>query len=147
MGVPLPVLVAEDEDTDALLLRVAFKQAGVPNELVIARNGEEAIDYLAGKPPYHDRSIYPLPALFLLDLKMPRMTGFDVLEWMAGRPELKYLPVVVLSSSGHKSDVQKALRMGARDYRVKPHDFKQLTALLQEIATLFIGNSSAGECR
>jgi CheY-like chemotaxis protein len=128
-----PILAAEDEETDALLLAMAFKKAGLPNALVIVRDGQEAVDYLAGQPPYADRSRHPLPGLLLLDLKMPRMNGFEVLEWLAARPDFKDLPVVVLSSSAYESDVAKALGMGAREYRVKPHDYKQLTGLLLEV--------------
>ena len=140
----MPILVAEDDPSDVLLLKMAFKQAGLPNALIIARDGQEAIEYLAGDPPYNDRSLHPLPVLLLLDLKMPRMSGHDVLEWMAGHPDLGDLPVVVLSSSAHRSDVEKALQLGAKDYQVKPHDFKQLTRLVQEIVARFIGKNTEG---
>lgn len=139
MAADLPILAVEDEESDALLLRMAFKQAGLPNPLVLASDGQQAMDYLTGEPPYNDRSVHPLPALMLLDLKMPRMSGFDVLEWLAGRPELRQLPVVVLSSSSDASDVKKALQMGARNYHVKPNDFKELKRLLQEIVARWIG--------
>ena len=134
MASHLPILVAEDEQTDALLLRMAFKKAGLPNALVVVGDGQEAVDYLTGEPPYANRLMHPLPGLLLLDLKMPRMSGFDVLEWLAGRPELKQLPVVVLSSSPQESDVAKALRMGARQYHIKPHRLEELTKFVRELA-------------
>ena len=133
-----PILAAEDEETDALLLKIAFKEAGLPNALVLARDGQEAVDYLSGRPPYADRSLHPLPGLLLLDLKMPRMTGFEVLEWLATRPDLKDLPVVVLSSSADQLDIARALRTGARDCREKPHDYRQLTHLLQEVCARWL---------
>ena len=81
-----PILSAEDELTDQLILQAAFKKTGLPNPLVFLQDGQEAVDYLAGRPPYADRGAHPLPGLLLLDLKMPRMDGFDVLTWLAGQP-------------------------------------------------------------
>src|SRR5258706_9347997 len=90
-----PILVAEDEETDAMLLRWAFEKAGVPNPLVVARDGQEAVDYLEGKGDYADRVRHPLPCLLVLDLKMPRMSGFDVLVWVSDRPQFRDLPRMV----------------------------------------------------
>lgn len=127
------ILAAEDEETDCLLLKIALQQAGSSNQLMLVRDGQEAIDYLNGKAPYSNRARYPLPGLLLLDLKMPRLTGFDVLEWLAGRPEFHYLPVVVLSSSALEADIEKARRLGARDYLIKPHSFRSLILMLQQV--------------
>ncbi len=129
-----PILVAEDEETDGLLLRIALKEAGLRNPLVIVRDGQAVVDYLTGAAPYADRVTHPLPGLLLLDLKMPRMSGFDVLEWLASRPDFAHLPAIVLSSSLEEADIQKARQMGARDYLVKPHDYRHLTLALQQIA-------------
>jgi CheY-like chemotaxis protein len=129
-----PVLAAEDDEGDGMLLRLAFKRAGISHPLIVVRDGQEAIDYLNGQPPYDDRVAYPLPALFLLDLKMPRLNGFDVLTWWATRPEFSNLPVVVLSSSSHETDIDNARKMGAREFIIKPHGFTQLTKLLQELS-------------
>jgi CheY-like chemotaxis protein len=128
------ILAAEDEESDALLLRLAVKRAGVPNPMAVVRDGEEAIAYLNGHAPYQDRARYPLPALLLLDLNMPRLNGFDVLSWLAAHPPFKDLPVVVLSASAQDSDIQKARRLGAVDYRVKPTGLDELIALVKEIA-------------
>lgn len=126
-------MAAEDDEGDATLLLLAFRRAEVPHSLIVVHDGEEAIDYLSGNPPYADRSDYPMPALLLLDLKMPRLNGFDVLSWWSERSDLRDLPVVVLSSSSHPSDMAKAKEMGAREYIVKPHGFAQLSKLLQEL--------------
>lgn len=128
-----PVLAAEDDEGDATLLRLAFKRAEIANPLIIVHDGQEAIDYLNGDPPYNDRDRYPIPAMILLDVKMPRLNGFDVLAWWAGRPEFRDLPVIVLSSSSHEWDVTKADAMGAREYVVKPHGFLQLSRLVQQL--------------
>src|SRR5579859_3058779 len=106
------ILAAEDEETDRLLLLIALQQAGLTNPLTFVCDGQEAIQYLAGDAPYTNRAIHPLPGLLLLDLKMPRLTGFDVLEWLACRPELAYLPVVVLSSSSLQTDLDRARQLG-----------------------------------
>ena len=129
-GLPL-VLSAEDEESDALILRRAFKKANVLNSLAIVKDGQEAVDYLSGSDPYSDRSRHPLPGLILLDLKMPRMSGFDVLSWIAKRPDLGSIPVAVLSSSFSDADVRKALQMGAHDYFVKPNGLDQYAPLVQ----------------
>lgn len=126
-----PVLAAEDEESDALILRLAFQRAGVPHPLVIVGDGQEAVDYLTGSPPYTDRTIHPLPGLLLLDLKMPRMNGFEVLAWMGPRPEFKDLPAIVLSSSANDADILMARQMGARDYVVKPHALPDYVKLIQ----------------
>jgi CheY-like chemotaxis protein len=74
------VLAAEDEETDAFILRLAFEKAEVANPLIVVPDGQVAVDYLRGAPPYQDRTVHPLPGLLTLDLKMPRMNGFDVLK-------------------------------------------------------------------
>jgi CheY-like chemotaxis protein len=128
-----PVLSAEDEESDAIILRLACRKAKLPHPLVIVRDGQEAVNYLAGTGRYAERALHPLPALILLDLKMPRMDGFDVLAWLAARPEFKNLPAVVLSSSSDESDIKKARRLGARDYFIKPHVLNDLVAIVREL--------------
>lgn len=134
----LPVLAAEDEESDVFILRLAFERAGVPNPLLVVRDGQEAVDYLQGHAPYTERLIHPLPLLLLLDLKMPRLNGFDVLAWLATRPELSYLPVVVLSSSTLDFDMLKARQLGARDYFFKPTQLSQFVRVIQEIRTRWL---------
>lgn len=128
-----PVLAAEDEESDALLLQLAAEKAGLAHPLVIVGDGQEVVEYLAGQPPYDDRSLHPLPALLLLDLKMPRMSGFDVLEWLAARAAFRDLPAVVFSSSSYESDVLKAKQLGALDYFVKPHSRADYVKILQHL--------------
>jgi len=136
------VLAAEDEETDALLLRLAFEQARLPCELIVARDGEEVVRYLNGEGPYSDRVRYPMPSLVLLDLKMPRMDGFDVLTWMAEHPHFNEVPALVLSSSTHETDIERARRLGARDFLVKPHAFVELVQLVQAVYARFVGAMS-----
>src|SRR5947209_4561847 len=91
------ILLAEDEETDVILFRLALQTAGLLYPVAVARDGQEAIEYLSGEAPYSDRETNPLPALVVLDLKMPRMTGFDVLSWLGTQSDLRQIPAVVLS--------------------------------------------------
>ena len=131
-----PILAAEDEESDRLILELAFQRAKLPYPLVIVRDGQEAVDYLSGKGRYADRSAHPLPALLVLDLKMPRMNGFDVLAWLARQQDFKRIPVVVLSSSADELDVNKARQLGAREYFVKPHRLDELIKMMHQMMTL-----------
>ena len=130
---PRPILAAEDEESDRLILELVYQRANLPPPLVIVRDGQEAVDYLSGTGRFADRSVYPLPGLLLLDLKMPRMNGFDVLSWLETQPQFKALPAVVLSSSSDDSDIKKARQLGAREYFVKPHKFDDLVKIVHQI--------------
>src|SRR5215213_4835322 len=96
------VLIAEDDPSDVFFLKRAFGLAGVPAVLTFVRDGQEALHYLDGESRYADRKAFPLPDLMLLDLKMPRLDGFDVLNWLRQQPGLKRLLVTVLTSSDQR---------------------------------------------
>jgi CheY-like chemotaxis protein len=127
------VLAAEDEASDAYILQLAFEEAKVANPLIIVGDGEEAVNYLSGIGCYADRAAHPLPGLITLDLKMPRMNGFDVLTWLRARPEFNHIPAVVISSSSEDADIQAARRLGARDYFVKPHRLGEFINIVQAL--------------
>jgi CheY-like chemotaxis protein len=127
------VLIAEDDPSDVFLLQRAFAAAEVPATLHVVRDGQEAIDYLEGQDGFSDRSTYPLPDLILLDLKMPRMNGFDVLGWLRQKPGLKRLLVTVLTSSDQPKDINRAYDLGANSYLVKPHGSNDLTELVKRV--------------
>lgn len=128
-----PLTVVEDEESDALLLRLALEEAQIPNKLILLRDGQDLITYLDGQSPFNDRLEFPLPGLVLLDLKMPRVDGFMVLSWLATRPDLRHIPTVVFSASICESDRKKALELGASDYLSKPSHFKILVAMLRAL--------------
>lgn len=129
-----PVLVAEDEEADVLFLRYAFNAAEIQNPLVAVGDGREVLKYLLREAPYDNADLYPAPVLLLLDLKMPLMTGFEVLDWLRQHQEFKTFPVVVLTSSDHELDRTKALELGASEYRVKPSGLRNLTTVVQELS-------------
>jgi CheY-like chemotaxis protein len=127
------VLIAEDDPSDVFLLKRAFSLAQVPATLHFVRDGQEAIDYLEGEDAYNDRAIYPLPDLMLLDLKMPRLNGFDVLSWLRRQPGLKRLLVTVLTSSDQPDDINRAYDLGANSYLLKPHNSSHLSDLVAQV--------------
>jgi len=137
------ILVAEDEASDVEILRLALKQAGLSNPLAVTSDGQEAISYLKGEGPFNDRCKHPLPELLILDLKMPRLTGFDVLAWLRNHPEFQSLPAVVLSSSSHEQDMAKARALGAREYHVKPTSLHELATIIQQLADRWLQRSDA----
>jgi len=116
-------MLAEDLEDDILLIRTAFRKGNILNPLQVVRDGEEAIAYLQGEGKYANRLEYPLPDLLLLDLKMPRLDGFQVLRWIREQPGLRNLPVVVLTSSEQMRDVNEAYKLGANSFLVKPLEF------------------------
>jgi CheY-like chemotaxis protein len=120
MDTPLRILVAEDELSDVMLPRMAFAKALVKVPIYFARDGQEVMDYLEGKPPFDNPVEHPLPNLLLLDLKLPRVSGFEVLEWLRGHRTLSRLLVVVFGESRQPADVARAYSLGANSYIVKP---------------------------
>ncbi len=127
----LPILLVEDDANDVVLLERAFRKAGLRETLHIARDGREAIDYLSGNRQYQNRERFPLPFLMLLDLKMPGIDGFEVLEWARSESSLRRLLIVVLTSSNLQSDVDRAYELGANSYLVKPVGFQEMVNLVQ----------------
>ena len=129
------ILLAEDLDNDVVLIRRAFQRAGFTNLIKVVRDGEEAIAYLSGTGEYANRDEYPLPDLILLDLKMPKVGGFEVLQWLRRQPEIAGIPVVVLTTSDEITDVNRAYDLGANSFFVKPSDFENyanLAAIIRE---------------
>jgi CheY-like chemotaxis protein len=139
------ILLAEDEEDYVLLIRRAFSQANIPNPMHVVWNGQEAISYLKGEGKYSNREEYPLPDLFLLDLKMPRVNGFEVLQWLRQQPGLATLRVLVLTSSDQIRDVNEAYRLGANSFLVKPIDFEDFTQLSRLIQDFWLKASKTPE--
>jgi CheY-like chemotaxis protein len=121
------ILVVEDRDDDILLIRRAFEKARLSNPLHFVRDGEEAVIYLRGEGIYSSRAEHPLPDLILLDLKLPKMDGFELLKWIREQPGIRALPVVVLTSSDQIRDVNRAYQLGANSFFVKELDWAHLT--------------------
>jgi len=127
------ILLAEDDPNDVLLIQRAFQRTLVANPVQVVRDGEEALAYLKGEDPFSDHERHPLPVLMLMDLKMPRKTGLEVLEWVRQQPGLKRLPIIVLTSSNQSPDINRAYELGANSYLVKPAGFDSLLELVKNL--------------
>lgn len=123
------ILLADDSSDDLFLLRTAFKSARLVNPLREVHDGEAAIAYLGGAPPFDDRASFPLPGLLLLDLNMPKRDGFQVLEWVRRQPVLRRLTVIVLTASLREEDLDRAFDLGASAFLVKPGSLDGLVAM------------------
>ena len=138
MSESVTVLLAEDNVDDVILTQIAFKKARLANPLEIVRDGVDAIGYLKGERQYADRKRYPFPMLLLLDLRMPKVTGFEVLTWLRDNPTLKHLPVAVMTSSADEPDVDRAFELGADSYLIKPPNAEALLALVQRLKAYWL---------
>jgi CheY-like chemotaxis protein len=127
------VLVAEDNPDDALLLRRALEKAGIRARVQIVADGEELLLYLQGRGTYGNRALSPLPSLIILDLKMPRKTGLEVLEWLNCNRDISIVPTIVLSASNLENDVRAAYHLGANTYFVKPSTFDELVDTMRTV--------------
>ena len=127
------ILLVEDDQNDVLLVKRAFKKANNVNNIQVVNDGEAAIAYLDGDGEYQDRNKYPLPIMILLDLKLPKKSGHEVLAWRQGKPVVRRIPVVVLSSSNRSEDVNRAYDLGANSYLNKPMSFDDLVTMVKEL--------------
>jgi CheY-like chemotaxis protein len=143
---PKVILVAEDEANDRFFINRAFRDCGAGHRVIFVTDGEQAIHYLAGQPPFDDREQFPLPALLIVDVKMPRMTGFDVIVWVRAHPEWQCLPVLVLSSSTLEQDVQRAYELTANTYLAKPPTYTTLTKAVEELCQYWFMRSQLPRC-
>ena len=132
------ILLAEDNNDDVFFIQRAFEKARVANPLRRVRNGEEAIEYLQGNGIYSDREQYPYPCFLLLDLKMPKVDGFEVLEWIQTHPEHKDLPIVVLTSEKEDPLVRKAYDLGATALFKKTPNFEDMVKLVEGLHSYWL---------
>jgi DNA-binding response OmpR family regulator len=127
------VLLIEDEETEARLVQIAFNRIGLRNSMRWVASAEEALSYLSGQGIFSDRKLYPLPQLILLDLKMPSKSGFDVIPKVRKQKSFRDIPIIILSSSSYKPDIERALNLGADEYIVKPLDIRELENHLKDL--------------
>jgi len=134
------VLHIDDDPNDSELLEAALRKAAAGFTLHTVADGEEAMAYLNGQGRYADRTRFRIPSLVLLDLKMPRATGFEVLKWIRGHTLFGNVPVIILSGSQCKDDVNAAYSAGANSYLVKPLGFAELVKLVKEIKSSWLSS-------
>ena len=131
---PKTILLVEDNDDDVFFAMRAFNTAGTVAPILRAEDGRSAIEYLSGKGPYSERAKFPLPHVVLLDIKLPFLTGFEVLQWIREESSNPGVPVVMFTSSNQECDIEKAYALGANAYLVKPSqadNFSDLAALIK----------------
>jgi len=132
------LLLVEDDANDVFLIKRAFKRANFKVPVSVVSDGDEAIGYLQGIDAYGDRAQHPIPSLIVLDLKLPRRSGLEVLEWLRAQPVLRRIPVIILTSSQESIDVDKAYEVGVNSYLVKPVTFNELSAMAQSIESYWL---------
>ena len=130
---PIPILHVEDNEDDQFFLKRAFAAAGIENTIYFVEDGQKAIDYLSSRGPYADRQLYATPCIVILDLKLPKMHGLDVLRWIRAHKELKGIVVVILSSSPLRNDVDTAYDLGVNSFIVKPLTADQMSNIARLI--------------
>lgn len=144
MGMLAPILLVEDSADHTFVVRRALARAGMERPLVALPDGQAAIDYLGGTGAYADRNMHPLPAFVLLDLILPILDGFDVLEWRRTDAVVKAVPVIAYTILGLPATKELATQLGADDYVIKPVEFDQLVHALSDVAWRW-GNPAPGE--
>ncbi len=133
------ILLVEDNPDDELLMRRALAKNAVPNEVVVARDGVEALDYLFATGPHAGRDPEEMPTLILLDLKLPRLNGLEVLQRLRSDERTRLLPVVILTSSRERQDVLDGYGLGANSYVRKPVDFDQFLRTVEQLKLYWLG--------
>lgn len=132
------ILLVEDNPNDVKLTLLAFQTANLANTVHVARDGVEALEYLFGDASEPDQKLSQRPKLVLLDLKLPRLDGHEVLKRIKGDPRTAAIPVVMLTSSGEERDVMRTYEIGANSYIIKPVDFEQFTEAVRDIGKYWL---------
>ena len=141
----IEILLVEDNMDDAELAMIALRKRNIANNLIHLENGAEALDFLFGKGKYAERNLSNKPKVILLDLKMPKVNGLEVLKEIKANEQTKSIPVVILTSSKQNPDIERAYFLGANSYMVKPVEFDNFTKVVAEIGMywLLYNNSPA----
>ncbi|HXE42459.1 MAG TPA: response regulator [Candidatus Baltobacteraceae bacterium] len=132
------ILLVEDEDSDVEIFMMAAKEVRFSNPIQVVKDGQQAMDYFSGIGKYSNRERFPLPALVLLDLKLPYRMGMVVLHWLRTQPKFKSTIVIVFTSSESKSDISKAYEEGANAYLVKPPTLDGLGYLIRNLKNFWL---------
>jgi len=135
---PVEILLVEDNPDDLALTTRALRKANLANNIHVARDGEEALDFIFGEGPHAGRTLENGPKVILLDLKLPKVDGLEVLRRIKSDPRTKHIPVVVLTSSQEQSDVVKSYQFGVNSYVVKPVNFESFAAAVQELGLYWL---------
>lgn len=132
------ILLAEDNPDDVILTQRAFKKSNLLNEIIVVKDGQEALDYLFAKGKYKDRDKNVMPELILLDLKMPKLDGLQVLKQIRENPRTKQLAVVILTTSKEENDIVASYCLGANSFITKPVDFEQFVEAVKQLGLYWL---------
>ncbi|MGD0004949.1 MAG: response regulator [Anaerolineaceae bacterium] len=127
------ILLVEDNPDDEELILIALKESNILNQIIVVHDGAEALDYLFGAGKYADRDVSRHPQLILLDLKLPKLSGLEVLERLRADPTTSLAPVVILTSSSEEEDIVTSYRLGANSYVRKPVEFHQFADAVKQL--------------
>ena len=141
-----PILLVEDNPDDEMLTKRAFKQNNILNEVVVAHDGVEALDYLFCQGVHTGRDPAIMPTIVLLDLKMPRMGGLEVLERLRADPRTELLPIIILTSSMEEHDLVQGYKLHANSYIRKPVDFAQFVESVKQIGMYWLVLNETPPC-
>lgn len=133
------LLLIEDSSDDIFLMQRALKGAGILNKILIVDDGRDALHYLQGTGKYQDRAAFPIPDIIFLDVKLPCVSGFEILQWIRANKEMRSLVVIMLTSSNQPSDIRRAYDLGANSYVVKPSSYEQLLGFAQAFRHYWLG--------
>jgi CheY-like chemotaxis protein len=125
------ILLVEDDENDATLVQLAFQKNNIRNRVKWAKNGLEAVAYLNGDGEYADRQAFPFPEVLIIDLKMPRMSGLELLTWLREHPDYRVIPTIIMTASRLDADIEKAYSLGANTYMVKPASLDELARMVK----------------
>jgi len=132
------ILLVDDNDDDVVLTERALKRNNIANKVVVAKDGQEALDYLFGRGKYMGRDLNQMPVVTLLDINMPRVSGFEVLKEVRSNPRTKLLPIVCLTSSRQERDIIKSYQEGSNAYVTKPVDFEQFAEAVRQLGLFWL---------
>jgi CheY-like chemotaxis protein len=137
-GEPIVIMVVEDDPAHVEIIRRNFEVSRLANRLISVEDGQAALDYLNRKGPYNDEIKFPMPNLILLDLRLPKIDGLDVLKIIKSDQKLSIIPVVILTTSSAEADMVKAYKLKANSYLVKPVDFIQFSKLMESFGYYWV---------
>ncbi len=135
------LLLVEDNEDDVFLMTRALKSAGIDLPLQVALDGQQALDYLGRTGPFVHRGIDSNPIVVFLDIKLPRLSGLEVLRWIRNQPDIRRTVVIMLTSSSHPADLRQAYDLGANSYVVKPASYQQLVEFAEAFKTYWLANN------
>ena len=136
------ILVVDDDENDRFFIEHALQKTTLSLVVKMVNDGEEAIAYLQGEGKFSDRNLFPQPNLIFLDLKMPRVTGFELLEWLKSHEAFGRIPAVVISSSNAQEDIDRAYDLGANVYLIKPVSPEQFRKLFEATGEFFVARAA-----